>query len=148
MMDAAEEIGHVVPCYGLLRRTLLPIYGLDQFIFVVVASVPFLWLGSLNPRLALFTGLGAYAGFVSTMQRSTPSSVLLPAQHERRVAAILDRSPFFERIGDSQWNSTKARLRRWDTDNIRVERNGQTLHVTGRQIDLQQLIALLSSNHS
>jgi hypothetical protein len=144
-MDEADAIGDVLPRYGTLRRSLLPIYGADQLVFVALATVPLIWLASVNPKLALYTGVGAYIGFVATMQRSTPSSVLLPATDERRVAAILDRSPFFERKGDGEWNSTKGRLHRWNTDNIRLLRNGETLRLIGRQIDLQKIVALLRS---
>lgn len=133
------------PRYGTLRRTFLPIYGIDQLTFVSVVSLPFIWLALENPKLALFTGVGAYIGFVSTMHRSTPSTLVLPARDEHRVAAILDRSPFFERNGDGKWDSTKGRLKRWDTDNIRVERNGETVRLTGRQIDLQKIVFLLES---
>ena len=144
-MNEGDGIGDVLPRYGTLRRSLVPIYGIDQLIFVGVIALPFVWLASVNAKLALYTGLGAYIGFVSTMQRSTPSSLLLSARDEQRVAAILDRSPYFERNGDDGWNSTKGRLRRWDTDNIRVERNGQTVRLTGRQIDLQKIVMLLAS---
>ena len=144
-MDQAEQIGAVLPSYGTLRRILLPIYGIDQLVFVAVLALPFLWFAWVNPKLALYVGAGAYIGFVSTMQRSTPSRLQLPASDERSVAAILDRSPFFERTGDGQWNSTKGRLNRWDTDNIRVVREGQTILLTGRQIDLQKIMRLLAS---
>ena len=144
-MDGANAIGEVLPRYGPLRRSLLPIYGLDQLIFVTVAALPFIWLASVNPELALYTGIGAYIGFVATMQRSTPSSVLLPATDEPRLFEILDRSRFFERKGDGEWNSTKGRLHRWDTDNIQLQRNGETLRLIGRQIDLQKLVAQLGS---
>jgi hypothetical protein len=107
--------------------------------------LPFIWLASVNPKLALCTRVGAYIGFVATMQRSTPSSVLLPATDESRLAAILDRSPFFERKGDGEWDSTKGRFHRWDTDNIRLQRNGQALRLIGRQIDLQKIVSLLRS---
>jgi len=141
-----NEFGVVQARYNVLRRTLLPIYGLDQLIFVAVVALPFAWLASVNPRLALFTSVGAYFGFVGTMQRSTPSSLLLPLREEQHVAAILDRSPFFERAEDgSGWNSTKDRLHRWDTDNIRLERDGATMRLTGRQIDLQKILFLLGA---
>ena len=143
-MEQDEGIGNVQSRYGTLRRTFLPIYGMDQLIFVAVVALPFIWLASETPKLALFTGLGAYIGFVSTMQRSTPSSLVLPAHDEHRVAAILDRSSFFNRNGDG-WDSTKGRLKRWDTDNIRIERNGGTVRLTGRQIDLQKIVLLLDS---
>jgi hypothetical protein len=139
------EVGDVLPIYGTLRRALLPIYGIDQLIFVALAALPFIWVASANPKLALYTGVGAYIGFVATMQRSTPSIVLLPAADEQRLAAILDDSPFFERKGDGAWNSTKGRLHRWDTDNIHLQRNGQTVRVIGRQIDLQKIVAALGS---
>ena len=142
-VDQGGNIGNVQPRHGTLRRTFLPIYGMDQLIFVTVVALPFVWLAFENAKLALFTGLGAYIGFVSTMQRSTPSSLVLPARDEPRVAAILDRSPFFERNGDGKWDSNKGRLKLWDTDNIRLERNGKTLRLTGRQIDLQKIAFLL-----
>jgi hypothetical protein len=142
-MDEAERIGEVLPVYGTLRRAVLPIYGVDQLIFLVLMAVPFILLASVNSKLALHTGVGAYIGFVVTMQRSTPSSVLLPATDEQRLAVILDRSPFFERADDGAWNSTKGRLHRWDTDNIRLRRNGQTIRLIGRKIDLQKIVALL-----
>ena len=144
-MEQGEGIGNVQPRYGALRRTFLPIYGMDQLIFVAVVALPFIWLALEDPTLALFTGLGAYIGFVSTMQRSTPSSLVLPARDEHRVAAILDRSPFFKRNGDGKWDSTNGRLKRWDTDNIRIERNAETVRLTGRQIDLQKMVLLLES---
>jgi hypothetical protein len=56
---------------------------------------------------------------------------------------MLDRSPFFESRGDGQRNSTKGRLKRWDSDNIRVARNGETIRIEGRQIDLQKFVFLL-----
>lgn len=144
-MDQERHVGKVRPRYGTFRRAFLPIYGMDQLIFVCVVALPFIWLAFENPKLALFTGVGAYVGFVSTMQRSTPSSLALPARDEHRVAAMLDRSPFFERNGNGKWDSTKGRLKRWDTDNIRVERHGETLRLTGRQIDLQKIVLLLDS---
>jgi hypothetical protein len=142
-MNQAGPIGIVVPRYGTLRRALLPIYGVDQLVFVAVVVLPFVCLGWVNPKLALFTGVGAYAGFVGSMRRSTPSSLLLPAIDEPRIAAMLDRSPFFESRGDGQRNSTKGRLKRWDSDNIRVARNGETIRIEGRQIDLQKFVFLL-----
>ena len=144
-MDHSDRVGDVLPRYGTLRRALLPIYGIDQLVFASVVALPFFWLASVNPRLVLFTGVGAYIGFVTTMQRSTPSSLLLPANDEPRLATILDRSPFFERKGDGRWNSTKGRLNRWDTDNIRIERKGKLMCVSGRQIDLQKIALLLAS---
>jgi hypothetical protein len=141
-----NKFGIVEPRYGILRRTLLPVYGLDQLVFIGLVALPFLWLASVNPKLALFTGVGGYIGFVGSMERSTPSSLVLPSSEEPRVAAILDRSPFFERTTDRQgWNSTKSRLRRWDTDNIRLERKGEAMRLTGRQIDLRKILFLLNS---
>lgn len=144
-MHQDESIGDVQPLYGTLRRTLMPIYGVDQLIFVMVVAVPFIWLATQNPNLALYTGFGAYIGFVSTMQRSTPSRLVLPASEEPRVAAMLDESPFLARNGDGEWNSTKGRLRRWETDNIRAKRDGEMVRVTGRQIDLQMIACQLKS---
>jgi hypothetical protein len=141
----AQNVGQVLPRYGALRRALLPIYGLDQLVFVLLVSLPFACLAWVSPKLALYTGIGAYIGFVSTMQRSTPSTLVLPASDERRVAALLDRSPFFERRAAGEWDSTKGRLHRWGTDNIRLEGNGETVRLTGRQIDLQKMVMLLSS---
>jgi hypothetical protein len=144
-MGQSEHIGDVQPRYGILRRTFLPIYGLDQLVFISIVALPFVWLAFENPKLALFAGVGAYIGFVSTMQRSTPSTLVLPAGDERRVAAILDRSPFFKRNGDNGWDSTKGRLNRWGTDNIRLEREGETMRLKGRRIDLQKIVFLLGS---
>lgn len=81
-MDGANAIGEVLPCYGRLRRTLLPIYGIDQLVFAAVVALPFICLAWVNPKLALYIGIGAYIGFVVTMQRSTPSSVLLSVTDE------------------------------------------------------------------
>ena len=52
----------VQPLYGIFRRTFLPIYGMDQLIFVSVIALPFIWLALENAKLALFTGLCAYVG--------------------------------------------------------------------------------------
>lgn len=144
-MDGAGTFGRVEPTYGTLRRILLPIYATDQLLFAAVFMVaPLAVLAWAKPELALYAGVGGYIGFVSSMVRSTPSSLVMPIGEEQRVAALLDSSPFFERTDDC-WNSTKARWRRWDTDNIRIQHFGQTLRLTGRQIDLQQLSKLLRS---
>jgi len=145
-MGNSSSLGVVRARYGPLRRTLLPIYGVDQLVTFSLLAIPFVLLATVNPRLAMFTGLGAYVGVATTMQRSTPSSLMLAATEEQRVAEILDGSPYFKRAAHGTgWDSTKGRLQRWDTDNIRLERTGNTICLTGRQIDLQKLVYLLAT---
>lgn len=145
-MGEAGEIGVVQSRYGAFRRLLLPIYGLDQLVFVAIAALPFAWLATIDATFALYAGVGAYVGFVLTMQRSTPSVLWLSAKDEKRVTEILDRSTYFERTTDGHgWNSTKGRLNHWDTDNLRLRRSRDTIQLTGRQIDLRQIVSILGS---
>jgi hypothetical protein len=124
---------------------LLPIYGLDQLAFFVAGAMPFILLATVNPRLALFLAVGAYVGATLTMRRSTPSSLLLPSGEERRVIDLLDRSRFLHRTGNgNEWMSNRGRLRRWDTDTIRVQRTPAGTLLTGRLIDLQTVAHQLS----
>ncbi len=137
-MDYAAEPGVVRPTYGAIRRALLPIYAADQLIFFALAALPLIWLATVNSRLALFMGVGAYVGAMLTMQRSTPSSLLLAHGQKRRVIELLDGSHFLERSGSGdEWVSTRGRLRRWSTDTIRLRRTPAGVLVTGRLIDLQ-----------
>ena len=124
----------------MLRRALLPIYGMDQLVLLIVAGLPLIWLATQNPRLALYLGVGGYVGAVLSMQRSTPSSLLLRGEDERRVVDMLDASPFLRRTGNGiEWISTKSRLSRWSTDTIRLRRTSAGTLMTGRLIDLQSV---------
>jgi hypothetical protein len=137
-MESAAQFGIARPSYGAIRRALLPIYASDQLIFFIVMALPFIWLATVNSRLALYTGVGAYVGAMLTMQRSTPSSLLLAIQQEPRVIEFLDSSRFLKRSGNGlEWISTHGRLKRWSTDKIRVQRTPTGLLVTGRLLDLQ-----------
>ena len=137
-MDKAAQLGIVRPSYGAVRRALLPIYAPDQLIFFALAALPLIWLATVDPRLALYMGVGAYLGAMLTMQRSTPSSLLLAHGQERRLINLLDGSSFLKRTGNGdEWVSTRGRLRRWSTDTIRLRRTPAGVLVTGRLIDLQ-----------
>jgi hypothetical protein len=137
-VDTNAQIGVVRPAYGALRRALLPIYARDQLITVALLALPFLWLTTVNPRLAAFTGVGAYIGVILTMQRSTPSRLLLASDQERQIVVFLDNARFLKRTGEGdEWMSTRSRLKRWDTDAIRVRRTPTGVLVTGRRVDLQ-----------
>jgi hypothetical protein len=137
-MESAAQFGIARPSYGAIRRALLPIYASDQLIFFIVMALPFIWLATVNSRLALYTGVGAYVGAMLTMQRSTPSSLLSAIQQEPRVIEFLDSSRFLKRSGNGlEWISTHGRLKRWSTDKIRVQRTPTGLLVTGRLLDLQ-----------
>ena len=130
----------VQPSPGVLRRALLPIYGMDQLLLLIVAGLPLIWLAAQNPRLALFLAVGGYVGAVLSMQRSTASSLLLRGEDEHRVVDMLDASPFLRRTGIGiEWISTKSRLRRWSTDTIRLRRTSAGTLMTGRLIDLQSV---------
>lgn len=80
----------------------------DQLVFVALGAVPFVWLASVKPLLALYAGLRAYIGFVLKMPRSTPCSLLLPLNNEHRVVGLLDHSSFFRRNSDGRWQNTKG----------------------------------------
>src|SRR5690348_11208769 len=137
-MDDAEQLGVVRPSYGAIRRTLLPIYASDQLIFFAIAALPFIWLATVNTRLALYTGVGAYIGAMLTMQRSTPSSLLLDVRQESRVIEFLDNSRMLKRTGNGlEWVSKLGRLKRWSTDKIKLRRTPAGILVTGRLLDLQ-----------
>jgi len=137
-VNESAQFGIVRPSYGAIRRVLLPIYARDQLVFFAVAALPFIWLATANPRLALYTGIGAYGGAMLTMQRSTPSSLLLDVREEARVIAFLDNSRMLKRTGNGlEWVSTLSRLKRWSTDKIRLRRTPTAVLVTGRLLDLQ-----------
>ena len=137
-MESAAQFGVARPSYGAIRRALLPIYASDQLIFFAIMALPFIWFATVNGRLALYTGVGAYVGAMLTMQRSTPSSLLLDVQQKARLIEFLDTSRFLRRSGNGlEWISTHGRLKRWSTDRIRVQRTPTGLLVTGRLIDLQ-----------
>ena len=145
-MDNVTNLGVVRPSYGAMRRALLPIYASDQLIFFALAALPFILLATLNPRLALYMGIGGYIGAMLTMQRSTPSSLLLPHGAEPRVVELLDASRYMERTDQGgEWVSTRGRLRRWSTDTIRLNRAPDGLLVTGRLLDLQIIAHKLAS---
>lgn len=137
-MKAADEIGIVRPCFGLLRRALLPIYAFDQLVTYAVLAVPLLWLATVDPRLALYAGVGGYIGANVMQHRSTPSRLLLAANQEHRVVRFLDGARLLKRTGnDDEWISTHGRLKRWATDVIRLKHTANGLLVTGRLMDLQ-----------
>ena len=137
-MDKAAQLGIVRPSHGALRSALLPIYATDQLIFFALAALPFIWLATVNTRLALYTGAGAYVGAVLTMQRSTPSILLVRRDQEWRVVELLDGARLLQRTGNGEeWISKRGRLRRWSTDAIRLQRTDAGVLVTGRRIDLQ-----------
>jgi hypothetical protein len=137
-MEGAAQFGVARPSYGAIRRALLPIYASDQLIFFILIALPFIWLATVNSRLALYTGVGAYIGAMLTMQRSTPSSLLLDVQQQARVIELLDSSRFLTRTGSGlEWVSTYGRLKRWSTDKITVQQTTNGVLVTGRLIDLQ-----------
>ena len=145
-MDDAAQFGVVRPSYGAIRRALFPIYASDQLIFFAIAALPFIWLASVNPRLALYTGVGGYVGAMLTMQRSTPSSLLLDIREEPRVIEFLDNSRLLKRTGDGlEWISTLGRLKRWSTDMIRLRRTPTGILVTGRLLDLQIIARRMGS---
>lgn len=100
MVEKAAKLGVVRPSYGAVRRVLLPIYALDQLITFALLALPFLWLGTVNPRLTIYTGVGAYLGFMLTRQRSTPSTLLLDPHEESRVVEFLDNSRLLKRTGN------------------------------------------------
>jgi hypothetical protein len=117
---------------------LLPIYALDQLVFVALVALPFVWLSSVNPRLALYMGIGGYIGFMLTMQRSTPSSLMLAPNQEDRVIELLDGFRLLRRTGNGlEWVTRLGRLKRWSTDKIRIQRTPTGVLVTGRLLDLQ-----------
>ncbi len=139
-MNSCAQVGVVRPSHGVVRRVLLPIYALDQLIFFAVMAVPFIWVASVEPRLALYMGVGGYIGAMLTMQRSTPSSLLLAPDQEMAVIEVLDGSRFLKRTGHGdEWISTRGRLKRWSTDAIRLKRTPTGVLVTGRLWDLQIL---------
>ena len=137
-MDTTAQIGVVRPCYGAIRRALLPIYATDQLITFALVAMPFLWLVTVDRQLAAYMGVGAYIGAMLVMQRSTPSSLLLLEDQEHRIIEVLDRSKFLRRTGSGyEWMSTRGRLKRWDTDTIRMQHTPGGMLITGRLIDLQ-----------
>jgi hypothetical protein len=145
-VDSAPQFGVVRPLYGPIRRALFPIYASDQLIFFAIAALPFIWLASVDQRLALYTGVGAYVGAMLTMQRSTPSTLLLDPRDETRVIEFLDNSRLLKRTGnDLEWISTLGRLKRWSTDKIRLRRTATGILVTGRLLDLQILAHRIES---
>ncbi|HSR00079.1 MAG TPA: hypothetical protein VLM36_09190, partial [Sphingomicrobium sp.] len=68
--------------------------------FFAVAAFPFIWLASVNPRLALYAGFGAYGGALFSMQQSTPSSLLLDIPEETRMIELLDNSRLLKLSGN------------------------------------------------
>jgi hypothetical protein len=117
---------------------LLPFYASDQFITLAIASIPLLWLATANPRLGAYMAIGAYVGGVVMIQRSTPSSLLLRTNDKPSVIELLDGSRFLRRTGNGdEWISTRGRLKRWETDTIRLKQTARGLLVTGGLRDLR-----------
>ena len=135
-----HEYGRVGLAYGLARRFLIPIYGLDQFLTLAGFGIALLFLCLRNgwsSGLGVSMAIGAYIGFVIAMGRSTPCSLLLPASEEHAVAAVLDNSRLLKRTSHfNEWMSVRGRLQRWDSDTIRLTMTPNGLLVTGRRYDL------------
>jgi hypothetical protein len=137
-VNTADHVGVVQPQYRLARRLLFPIYGRDQLIFFAVFAVLVALGATINPELALYMGVGGYVGAVIMMEISTPSSLLLPADCEKRVVRFLDDAPLLKPTGNGdEWISSTGRMYRWDSDTIRLKRITKGVLVTGRHYDLQ-----------
>lgn len=135
-----HEYGQVASKYSLVRCVLFPIYATDQLLTMVLCAfaplLVYFWSG-WNDAVAVPSALGAYIGIIIAMWRSTPCSLLLPADKETAVVALLDNSRLIRRTPrHNEWMSVRGRLRRWDTDTIRVTPGPSGLLITGRRYDL------------
>ena len=140
MDGTAIDYGQVKSEHGLVRRLLIPIYGLDQLLTLAVCGFALLFLSFLEGwsiGRAAPGAIGAYVGFIVTTWRSTPCRLLVPLAKEQAVATVLDNSRLIERTTDqNEWVNVRGRLWRWDTDTLRLMKTPNGLLVTGRRYDL------------
>lgn len=144
-MSVAVADGVVRPAQGLARRLLLPIYGADQAITVTILGAALLlglyWSGWGAAR-AIPALLGAYAGVILAMWRAAPCRLWLPPEREAAITAMLDGARLLRRAGETtEWRPARSRLRRWDSDTIRLQRQPAGLLITGRRHDLTLIAA-------
>ncbi len=137
MAGAATDFGQVRSQYGLARRVLLPIYGLDQLLTVVIFGILLALLCLSSGWDGRLAAVGAYLGFIAMMWRATPCRLLLPSDKEAAVVALLDGSRLIKRTAlHNEWRSRRGRLRRWHSDTIRLVMAPGELQITGQSSDL------------
>jgi hypothetical protein len=132
----------VKPRVSIIRQFVLPIYGTDQLL-LVLASVLILASSVLithDRELTIYICVGAYLGFVLSMQRSTPSALTLPAVLKRQVVSKIDGSPYMVREqGHDTWRRAVGRVRRWNSDTVRLLQKDDEIILLGRKVDLEGL---------
>jgi hypothetical protein len=133
---------------SIVRQITLPMYGSDQLLFVSL-FVLVLSLSSLlthDRELTVYGCIGAYVGFVFSMQRSTPSVLILPSEKKSEAITIINNSSYMVRSSADTWKRNVSRFRRWDSDTVRLVDRGNSLAIFGRRVDLEKMCALLNSD--
>jgi hypothetical protein len=134
--------------HSATRRAVLPVYGVDQLVFVgllllLCAGLSIL-IGDWISIVFLF--LGGYIGYCLSMTRSAPCVMELHPDAWQHVVSILDESRYLVRGTEpGTWNRNVSIFRRWQSDLLRVTSSPSALIVEGRQADLIPLERRLRS---
>ena len=124
--------------HNIIRVAFLPIYGIDQALFVVGLLGLTLALSIIIGGMAIFPYFlaGGYTGYVVTMIRSTPARLILLDFEVPLVKEYLNSSPFLTPTRQDSWQRRVSRAKRWKTDDLRLFESAQGARLTGRFIDL------------
>jgi hypothetical protein len=125
--------------YTAARRYIVPIYGLDQLVFVAVLAVFTLLLAEVihDSRAFFYLFFGGYFGYVTTMLRSSPAFLDLSETELVTVRDMLESSHYLHRVKEDHWRRNVDRFRRWSSDDLQLIRIGIHWRLQGRLVDLQ-----------
>lgn len=123
---------------SLIRRIALPIYGLDQLLYVllipIIAALFCLLIADFRP--IVFMCIFGYIGYVISMFRSSPSSLSIPLSKVADITSWLDNSRYLMNVDANKWIQRKPRILRWNTDTLEIERRDNGAVLYGRYLDL------------
>lgn len=127
--------------HSVARRLLFPVYGIDQLLLVaaLLLLTAFLSWTAHNFDLWLYLVGGGYVGFVITMSNSTPAELWMEESQVDSVRRLLDSSSYLRRIDSDCWRKNVGRLRRWKTDDLKLDDCGTAWRLKGRLVDLENV---------
>lgn len=136
--------------HSLVRQVLFPVYGIDQFAYVLLipalSETVCLAIADHGPLLLMM--IFGYVGYVYSMFRSTPSTLVMSSSEAPKIIKWLDSSRYLMRSGENKWMQRKPRALRWNTDTLILEEKGAKVVLHGRFIDLFKAKSLFDTNQN
>ncbi len=130
-----------------IRTILFPIFNWGQAL-VVLAGILALVLVAVfgDPLLALYMGIGAYAGVATTMLAMglAPDEAEIWVHEVGPISAFLGTARLVRPIGDRVWAPARSESRLFESDWISIrETEGGRLILKARKRDLRIILAAI-----